>query len=263
MVADDIGEYGAATPVLADLKPGGRFTAPEMEAAGGMRLLAARLRALGRLTETPTVSGDSLFELADAAEETEGQEVVRPADRPLKSRGGLAILKGSLAPDGCVLKLAGHERTRHEGPARVFDSEEDAFAAVQEGGIAAGDVIVIRYEGPRGGPGMREMLGVTAAVIGRGLGDSVALVTDGRFSGATHGFMVGHVAPEAAAGGPISLVRDGDRITIDLDARAIEVEMPDAKARRSEPPAPLFRTGALAKYAKTVASASRGAVTTG
>lgn len=263
LTIEDFDEIGAATPVLADLKPGGRFTAPEMEAAGGMRLLAARLRALGRLTETPTVSGDSLFELADAAEETERQEVIRPADRPLKSRGGLAILKGSLAPDGCVLKLAGHERTRHEGPARVFDSEEDAFAAVQEGRIAAGDVIVIRYEGPRGGPGMREMLGVTAAVIGRGLGDRVALVTDGRFSGATHGFMVGHVAPEAAAGGPIALARDGDRITIDLDARAIEVEMTDAESRRPAPPAPLFRTGALAKYAKTVASASRGAVTTG
>lgn len=259
---EDFDRIGAATPVLADLKPGGRFTAPEMEAAGGMRLLAARLRDLGLLHDTPTVSGDSLFALADAAAETPAQEVIREAGRPLKARGGLAILKGSLAPEGCVLKLAGHERTRHEGPARVFDSEEAAFAAVQEGRIVAGDVIVIRYEGPKGGPGMREMLGVTAAVIGRGLGDRVALITDGRFSGATHGFMVGHAAPEAAAGGPIALVRDGDRITIDLATRSLEVDMPDAAERRAEPPETEFRTGALAKYARVVSSASRGAVTT-
>ena len=259
---EDFDRIGAATPVLTDLKPGGRFTAPEMEAAGGMRLLAARLRELGLVADTPTVSGDSLFALADAAEETLAQEVIREANRPLKARGGLAILTGSLAPEGCVLKLAGHERTRHEGPARVFDSEEAAFAAVQEGRIVAGDVIVIRYEGPQGGPGMREMLGVTAAVIGRGLGDSVALITDGRFSGATHGFMVGHAAPEAAAGGPIALVRDGDRITIDLETRSLEVEMPDAADRRAEPPDSDHRTGALAKYARVVASASRGAVTT-
>lgn len=259
---EDFDRIGAATPVLTDLKPGGRFTAPEMEAAGGMRLLAARLRELGLVADTPTVSGDSLFALADAAEETPAQEVIREAGRPLKARGGLAILTGSLAPEGCVLKLAGHERTRHEGPARVFDSEEAAFAAVQEGRIVAGDVIVIRYEGPQGGPGMREMLGVTATVIGRGLGDSVALITDGRFSGATHGFMVGHAAPEAAAGGPIALVRDGDRITIDLETRSLEVEMPDAADRRAEPPDSDHRTGALAKYARVVASASRGAVTT-
>lgn len=259
---EDFDRIGAATPVLTDLKPGGRFTAPEMEAAGGMRLLAARLRELGLVADTPTVTGDSLFALADAAEETPAQEVIREADRPLKARGGLAILTGSLAPEGCVLKLAGHERTRHEGPARVFDSEEAAFAAVQEGRIVAGDVIVIRYEGPRGGPGMREMLGVTAAVIGRGLGDSVALITDGRFSGATHGFMVGHAAPEAAAGGPVALVRDGDRITIDLETRSLEVEMPDAGERRPQPPESDHRTGALAKYARVVASASRGAVTT-
>ena len=259
---EDFDRIGAETPVLTDLKPGGRFTAPEMEAAGGMRLLAARLRELGLVADTPTVSGDSLFALADAAAETPAQEVIREANRPLKARGGLAILSGSLAPEGAVLKLAGHERTRHEGPARVFDSEEAAFAAVQEGRIVAGDVIVIRYEGPRGGPGMREMLGVTAAVIGRGLGDSVALITDGRFSGATHGFMVGHAAPEAAAGGPIALVRDGDRITIDLETRSLEVEMPDASERRPEPPRSDHRTGALAKYARVVASASRGAVTT-
>ena len=258
----DLDEIGARTPVLTDLKPGGRFTAPDMEAAGGMRLLASRLRELGLVTDTPTVSGGSLFELAGAAAERAGQEVIRPAERPVKERGGLAILTGSLAPEGCVLKLAGHTKTHHEGPARVFDSEEAAFAAVQEGRIQPGDVIVIRYEGPRGGPGMREMLGVTAAVIGRGLGDSVALITDGRFSGATHGFMIGHIAPEAAAGGPIGLVQDGDRITIDLDSRTLDVAMQGAESRVATLPESEFRVGALAKYARTVSSASRGAVTT-
>ena len=258
----DLDEIGARTPVLTDLKPGGRFTAPDMEAAGGMRLLASRLRELELVTDTPTVSGGSLFELAGAAAERAGQEVIRPAERPVKERGGLAILTGTLAPEGCVLKLAGHTKTHHEGPARVFDSEEAAFAAVQEGRIQPGDVIVIRYEGPRGGPGMREMLGVTAAVIGRGLGDSVALITDGRFSGATHGFMIGHIAPEAAAGGPIGLVQDGDRITIDLDSRTLDVAIPDAEPRVATLPESEFRVGALAKYARTVSSASRGAVTT-
>ena len=262
LTLEDLDEIGAATPVLTDLKPGGRFTAPDMEAAGGMRLLASRLRERGLLTDTPTVSGDTLFELAEQAAEAPGQEVIRPAAEPVKARGGLAILTGSLAPEGCVLKLAGHAKTRHEGPARVFDSEEAAFAAVQEGRIQPGDVVVIRYEGPQGGPGMREMLGVTAAIIGRGLGDSVALVTDGRFSGATYGFMICHVAPEAAAGGPIGLVRDGDRITIDLDSRRLDVEMPDAESRAAAPPESAFRVGALAKYARTVSSASRGAVTT-
>ena len=262
LTLEDLDEIGATTPVLTDLKPGGRFTAPDMETAGGMRLLASRLRELGLLTDTPTVSGGSLFELAGAAAERAGQEVIRPADRPVKARGGLAILTGSLAPEGCVLKLAGHTKTRHEGPARVFDSEEAAFAAVQDGRIQPGDVIVIRYEGPQGGPGMREMLGVTAAVIGRGLGDSVALITDGRFSGATHGFMIGHIAPEAAAGGPIGLVQDGDPITIDLDSRTLDVAMPDAEARTATLPESEFRVGALAKYARTVSSASRGAVTT-
>ena len=262
LTLQDLDEIGAVTPVLADLKPGGRFTAPDMEASGGMRLLAARLRELALITDTATVTGESLFELADAAPERPGQEVIRSANRPVKTRGGLAILKGSLAPDGCVLKLAGQSKTRHEGPARVFDCEEAAFAAVQEGRIHPGDVIVIRYEGPRGGPGMREMLGVTAAVIGRGLGDSVALITDGRFSGATHGFMIGHVAPEAAAGGPIGLVRDGDPITIDLDSRRLDVGMPDVASRAATPPVSAFATGALAKYARMVSSASRGAVTT-
>ena len=262
LTLEDLDEIGAATPVLTDLKPGGRFTAPDMETAGGMRLLASRLRELGLVTDAPTVSGDSLFELADAAPDRPGQEVIRPAGQPVKPRGGLAILTGSLAPEGCVLKLAGHDKTRHEGPARVFDSEEAAFAAVQEGRIQPGDVIVIRYEGPQGGPGMREMLGVTAAVIGRGLGDSVALITDGRFSGATYGFMICHVAPEAAAGGPIGLVRDGDRITIDLESRRLDVDMPDAPSRVAAPPESEFRVGALAKYARAVSSASRGAVTT-
>ena len=262
LTLEDLDEIGAGTPVLTDLKPGGRFTAPDMEAAGGMRLLASRLRERGLVTDTPTVSGDTLFELAEQAAEAPGQEVIRPAAQPVKARGGLAILTGSLAPEGCVLKLAGHAKTRHEGPARVFDSEEAAFAAVQEGRIQPGDVVVIRYEGPQGGPGMREMLGVTAAIIGRGLGDSVALITDGRFSGATYGFMICHVAPEAAAGGPIGLVRDGDRITIDLDSRRLDVEMPDAESRVAAPPESEFRVGALAKYARTVSSASRGAVTT-
>ena len=262
LTLEDLDEIGAGTPVLTDLKPGGRFTAPDMEAAGGMRLLASRLRERGLVTDTPTVSGDTLFELAEQAAEAPGQEVIRPAAQPVKARGGLAILTGSLAPEGCVLKLAGHAKTRHEGPARVFDSEEAAFAAVQEGRIQPGDVVVIRYEGPQGGPGMREMLGVTAAIIGRGLGDSVALITDGRFSGATYGFMICHVAPEAAAGGPIGLVRDGDRITIDLDSRRLDVEMPDADSRVAAPPESEFRVGALAKYARTVSSASRGAVTT-
>ncbi len=262
LTLEDLDEIGASTPVLADLKPGGRFTAPDMEASGGMRLLASRLSQLGLLTDTPTVSGETLFELAAKAPERPGQEVIRPANRPVKARGGLAILTGSLAPEGCVLKLAGHTRTSHEGPARVFNSEEAAFAAVQEGRIQPGDVIVIRYEGPQGGPGMREMLGVTAAVIGRGLGDSVALITDGRFSGATHGFMIGHVAPEAAAGGPIGLVQDGDRITIDLESRTVDVEMPDAVSREAIAPVSEFATGVLAKYARTVSSASRGAVTT-
>ncbi|MYH22539.1 MAG: dihydroxy-acid dehydratase [Acidobacteria bacterium] len=262
LTLEDLDEIGAGTPVLTDLKPGGRFTAPDMEAAGGMRLLASRLRERGLVTDTPTVSGDSLFELAEQAAEAPGQEVIRPASQPVKVRGGLAILTGSLAPEGCVLKLAGHSKTRHEGPARVFDSEEAAFAAVQEGRIQPGDVVVIRYEGPQGGPGMREMLGVTAAIIGRGLGDSVALITDGRFSGATYGFMICHIAPEAAAGGPIGLVRDGDRITIDLESRRLDVEMPDAESRVATLPESEFRVGALAKYARTVSSASRGAVTT-
>jgi len=259
---DDFDGISAATPVIADLKPAGRFTAPDVDRAGGLRLLIKRLLDGGFLKDQPTVSGKTLAEEAEEAEETAGQEVIRSLEKPIKSRGGIAILHGSLAPEGCVVKLAGHERTHHSGPARVFDSEELAFAAVQNGDIEAGDVIIIRYEGPKGGPGMREMLAVTAALMGQGLGDSVALVTDGRFSGATHGFMVGHVAPEAAKGGPIALVRDGDTVTLDVDARTLDVEE-DMGPRRSEwrPPAPRYVKGAFAKYAKLVASASEGAVT--
>ena len=259
---DDFDGISAATPVIADLKPAGRFTAPDVDRAGGLRLLIKRLLDGGFLKDQPTVSGKTLAEEAEEAEETAGQEVIRSLEMPIKSRGGIAILHGSLAPEGCVVKLAGHERTHHSGPARVFDSEELAFAAVQNGDIEAGDVIIIRYEGPKGGPGMREMLAVTAALMGRGLGDSVALVTDGRFSGATHGFMVGHVAPEAAKGGPIALVRDGDTVTLDVDARTLDVEE-DMGPRRSEwrPPEPRYVRGALAKYARLVSSASEGAVT--
>lgn len=259
---DDFDGISAATPVIADLKPAGRFTAPDVDRAGGLRLLIKRLLDGGFLKDQPTVSGKTLAEEAEEAEETAGQEVIRSLEMPIKSRGGIAILHGNLAPDGCVVKLAGHERMHHSGPARVFDSEELAFAAVQNGDIESGDVIIIRYEGPKGGPGMREMLAVTAALMGQGLGDSVALVTDGRFSGATHGFMVGHVAPEAAKGGPIALVRDGDTVTLDVDARTLDVEE-DMGPRRSEwrPPAPRYVKGAFAKYAKLVASASEGAVT--
>jgi dihydroxy-acid dehydratase len=259
---DDFDRICAKTPVLADLKPAGRFTAPDVDRAGGLRLLMKRLFDGGYLADEMTVTGRSLFEEAATAEETQGQEVIRSLDRPLKPRGGLAILRGSLAPDGCVVKLAGHERLEHSGPARVFDCEEDAFEAVQARKIVAGDVIVIRYEGPKGGPGMREMLGVTAALIGQGLGDSVALVTDGRFSGATHGFMVGHIAPEAADGGPIALLRDGDTITLNVESRTLDVDF-DPESRRAgwKPPEPRYKTGALAKYARLVTSASEGAVT--
>lgn len=259
---DDFDRVCARTPVLADLKPGGRFTAPDVDRAGGLRLLMKRLFDGGYVNDELTVSGRTLAEEAASAEEAPGQEVIRSLDAPLKPRGGLAILRGSLAPDGSVVKLAGHDRLVHRGPARVFDCEEDAFDAVQRREIQKGDVVVIRYEGPKGGPGMREMLGVTAALIGQGLGDSVALITDGRFSGATHGFMVGHVAPEAMDGGPIALLRDGDAIVLDVEARTLNVEA-DLESRRADwsPPDPDVTTGALAKYARLVASASEGAVT--
>jgi dihydroxy-acid dehydratase len=252
----------AKTPLIADLKPFGRFAAPDMFNAGGMRLLGRRLREAGLLHDGPTVSGKSLFEEIESASETTGQEVLRPLSNPLKKDGGLAILYGSLAPEGCVVKLAGHERLLHRGPARVFDSEEASFEAVQRREIKAGDVVVIRYEGPRGGPGMREMLAVTGALVGQGLGESIALITDGRFSGATHGLMVGHVAPEAARGGPIALVREGDMITLDVRARRLDVDA-NLEERRTgwKPPSPRYSTGVMAKYARLVSSASEGAIT--
>ncbi|MEE9179697.1 MAG: dihydroxy-acid dehydratase, partial [Vicinamibacteria bacterium] len=217
----------------------------------------------GFLNDQPTVSGRTLFEEAKLAEETAGQSVIRSVGTPLKASGGFAILHGSLAPEGCVVKLAGHERVLHEGPARVFDREEDAFRAVQSGEIRLGDVVVIRYEGPKGGPGMREMLAVTAALVGQGLGDSVALVTDGRFSGATHGLMVGHVAPEAAAGGPIAFVQEGDTIRFDIEARRLDVEANlDDRRAGWKPPSTEKLKGVMAKYARLVSSASDGAVTT-
>ncbi|HWG58593.1 MAG TPA: dihydroxy-acid dehydratase [Candidatus Acidoferrales bacterium] len=262
LTIDEFDRISARTPLLADLKPGGRFTAPDMYKAGGMRLLAKRLLDAGLLNDGPTASGRNLFEEISEAAETPGQEVVRPLSKPLKTHGGLAILRGSLAPEGCVVKLAGHERLLHTGPARVFDSEEEAFEAVQQRAIRAGDVVVIRYEGPKGGPGMREMLAVTGALVGQGLGDSVALITDGRFSGATHGLMVGHVAPEAASGGPIAFLREGDQITLDVKARRLDAKA-NLEERRAQwkPPAPRYRTGVMAKYARLVSSASEGAIT--
>lgn len=255
-------EISRSTPVIADLKPGGRFMAPDMSAAGGTALLGRRLMEAGLITDTPTVTGKSLFHYFADATETPGQQVILSANAPLKPRGGYGILYGNIAPDGCVVKLAGHERMRHEGPAKVFDGEEATFAAVTAGEIEPGDVVVIRGEGPVGGPGMREMLGVTAAIQGRGLGDSVALVTDGRFSGATYGFMVGHISPEMARGGPIGKLRTGDRIIIDVDGRAISTDA-DLESREPAPPLPRVVTGAFAKYAKLVGSASQGAVTSG
>jgi dihydroxy-acid dehydratase len=262
LAIDEFDPISARTPVIADLKPGGRFSAVDMHRAGGERLLGARLREVGLLRDTLTCTGRRLFEELDEARETPGQEVLRPASSPVKPRGGFAILRGSLAPGGCVLKLAGHDRNKHVGPARVFDGEEAAFAAVQAGSIRPGDVVVIRYEGPRGGPGMREMLAVTAAIVGRGLGDSVALVTDGRFSGATYGMMAGHVAPEAERGGPIALLRDDDVVTIDVTARRLDVDA-DLGARTVDlrPHTPRGLPRVLAKYAGLVSSASEGAVT--
>ena len=263
---DDFDRLSRTTPIIADLKPGGRYVANDLYEAGGVRLVANRLLNAGLLHPEPiTVSGRSIGEEVRTADETPGQQVVTAVDKPLKRTGGLVILKGNLAPEGCVLKVAGHERMEHRGPARVFEREEDAFAAVSGGRINPGDVIVIRYEGPKGGPGMREMLGVTAALMGVGLGDSVALMTDGRFSGATHGLMAGHVAPEAAVGGPIAAVREGDTISYDVEKRTLTLEITDEEMTRRlaswTPPAPHYTTGVFAKYAKLVSSASEGAVT--
>jgi dihydroxy-acid dehydratase len=262
LTIDEFGKVFASTPLLADLKPGGHFTAVDMFQAGGMRLLGKLLKDAGLLTDAPTVSGKTLFEELASAKETPGQTVIHPLSNPIKKDGGLAILRGSLAPDGCVIKLAGHERVYQRGPAKVFDSEEAAFEAVQQQKIKAGDVVVIRYEGPKGGPGMREMLGVTGAIVGQGLEDTVGLVTDGRFSGATHGLMIAHVAPEAIVGGPIAFVRDGDIITIDVAKKRLDVDA-NLEERRAQwkPPAPRYTTGVMAKYAKLVRSASEGAVT--
>jgi dihydroxy-acid dehydratase len=263
---DDFDKISDRTPLIADLKPGGRFVASDLYHAGGIQLVAKRLLDAGLIQgDTITVTGKTLAEAAEMTRETAGQEVVRAVANPLKATGGLVILKGNLAPEGCVVKVAGHERMIHRGPARVFDREEDAFAAVQAGKIKENDVVVIRYEGPKGGPGMREMLGVTAALVGAGLGDSVALLTDGRFSGATHGLMAGHVAPEAAHGGPIAALRDGDSIVFDVKARRLDVEISEAelKSRLSQwkAPEPRYKSGVMAKYAKLVSSASEGAVT--
>ncbi len=263
---DDFERISRATPLLADLKPGGRFVATDLYRAGGVPLLLNRLDELGLLhRDEITVSGRTIGEEAQRAEEAPGQEVVLPAAKPLKTGGGLAILRGNLAPEGAVVKLAGTERKGHTGPARVFESEEQCFAAVKAQLIKAGDVIVIRNEGPAGGPGMREMLQVTAAIVGGGHGEDVALITDGRFSGATRGMMIGHVAPEALRGGPIAAVQEGDQITIDVDARSLDVALSDEEIAKRvaayESPEPAYRTGVMAKYAATVSSASVGAVT--
>jgi dihydroxy-acid dehydratase len=263
---DDFDRISARTPLLCDLKPGGRFVAPDLYEAGGVPLVLSRLKDAGLLhADAQTVTGRSVGEHADEARETEGQRVVRPLGDPIKPTGGLAILRGNLAPEGCVVKLAGHERLAHTGPARVFESEEDAMAAVTAGSIGSGDVVVIRNEGPAGGPGMREMLAVTAALVGEGLGEEVALITDGRFSGATHGLMAGHIAPESVRGGPIGIVRDGDQITLDVETRRLDVALSDdeieARVREYRPPKQPAAGVALTKYARLVSSASQGAIT--
>jgi dihydroxy-acid dehydratase len=266
LAIDDFDRISRRTPLLADMKPWGRFVATDLYRAGGVPLVAKRLLEAGRLhPRAMTVTGRTIGDEARRATERRGQRVVAPLSRPLQATGGLVILRGNLAPEGCVAKITGHEPLRFEGPARVFNCEEDAFRAVQRRRIKAGDVVVVRYEGPKGGPGMREMLGVTSAIVGEGLGRSVALLTDGRFSGATHGLMAGHVAPEAAVGGPIALLRDGDRIAFDVTKRRLDVRLASAElARRRarwKPPTPPYTSGVMAKYAQSVSSASEGAVT--
>src|SRR5581483_8638984 len=266
LTIDDFDTISARTPIVADIKPGGRYVATDLFRAGGVALVARELVRAGVANDGATgVDGRTLGQVAAGAHERPGQDVVVSWDKPLKTSGGLAILRGNLAPDGCVVKLAGHERLLHRGPARVFDSEEDCFASVKARAIEPGDVVVIRYEGPAGGPGMREMLHVTAALVGEGLGDEIALITDGRFSGATHGLMVGHVAPEASRGGSIAAVRDGDPIVVDVERRELRLEVPDdvvaERAAAWAPPEPRYSTGVFAKYAAAVGSASEGART--
>ena len=263
---EDFQKVSARTPLLCDLKPFGRFVAADMHRAGGIRLLANRLLHAKKLHESAkTVTGRTIGEEAAGAVETPDQAVIAPLDKPLKATGGLVILRGNLAPEGCVAKISGHERSSHRGPARVFESEEDAMSAVTEKRLKPGDVVVIRNEGPKGGPGMREMLGVTAAIVGEGLGDQVALLTDGRFSGATRGLMLGHVSPEAALGGPIAAVREGDNIRIDVNQRAVELEISDSEIKHRmaswKAPKPRYASGVFAKYGALVTSASEGAVT--
>jgi dihydroxy-acid dehydratase len=262
LTLEDFDRISTNTPIITDLKPFGKYMAPDLERAGGFRLVAKRLMEGRLIKDCKTVSGKTLFEEAASAQETPGQDVIKTTEKPVKPMGGIAILRGSMAPEGCVVKLAGHETQEFTGPARVFDSEAEAFECLQRGGINAGDVVIIRYVGPKGAPGMPEMLGVTGAIVGAGLGDKVALITDGRFSGATHGLMVGHVSPEAQVGGPIACVKDGDAVTINVKTRKLDVDA-DIKARREswQQPKAKYQTGAFAKYAATVSSASEGAVT--
>ena len=262
---EDFDRISEQTPVLASLKPGGDYVATDAFAAGGMGVVAKELVRKGILHDSPNVDGRSMFEIAAGAQATPGQKVFTDLEHPFKPTGGIAILRGNLAPDGCVVKLAGHERKHFSGRARVFESEEDCFAAVQALALSDGDFIVIRNEGPAGGPGMREMLQVTAAIVGSGMGDKVALMTDGRFSGATHGLVVGHVAPEAVRGGPIAAVRDGDRISIDVETRSLTLHVPDeeiaARVAAYQSPPNRYPSGVMAKYAALVSSASEGAIT--
>jgi dihydroxy-acid dehydratase len=266
LTIDDFDTVSNRTPIIADLRPGGRYLAADLDKAGGMELVAKRLVDGGYLDgKQRTPSGRTLAEEVATATPTEGQDVIVTVDEPLKKTGGLVILKGNLAPEGCVIKVAGHERLEHKGPARVFDREEEAMDAVTANLIKPGDVVVIRYEGPKGGPGMREMLGVTSAIVGAGMGETVALLTDGRFSGASRGLMVGHVAPEACVGGPIAAIREGDTISIDIPNRRLYVALSDdeiaSRLRDWSPPPPRYTTGVMAKYAAQVSSASEGAIT--